>query len=352
MPLGPGAAAALLVVAAQGLFALTDSFAPLVADDMSIWQFQAIRAALMLPVALAVAVMFGSWQRILPRAPGPVALRTVLNVLALGAYFAVLPVLPFGQAAAGFFTTPIWVVIYLGLSGDGAPDRRMWLTLGLGFGGAALAVGVGGEVDPLALVPVVAGGVNALSILVTNRHCREEDACALLFWSIAGFLALGLAGVAVAVFAGSVMAPVAGGAALGQVLFVQPTPLELEMLLLSAALGLSSILGAGLLMRGYQMGENASVALFDYSYLVWAAVVSATLWGQAPTMTGLAGLGLIMLAGIFAVAPRRPAAEEGAARAPDRAAPHAAMPASMNCVSAAKSWNTKQSSNRSSGRLR
>jgi drug/metabolite transporter (DMT)-like permease len=301
MSIGSGAIAAVLVISAQGLFALTDSFAPLVANDMSIWQFQAIRAALMLPVAFAVAVMFGSWQRILPRSPGPVALRTVLNVLALGAYFAVLPVLPFGQAAAGFFTTPIWVVIYLSLSGGGAPDRRMWLTMGLGFGGAALAVGVGGEFNPLALVPVAAGGVNALSILITNRHCREEDACALLFWSIAGFLALGLVGVAVAVLAGAGAIDSAAGA----VLFVQPAPVEFKMLLLSAALGLSSIIGAGLLMRGYQMGENASVALFDYSYLVWAAVASATLWGQAPTATGLAGLGLIMLAGVAAVAPRR-----------------------------------------------
>jgi drug/metabolite transporter (DMT)-like permease len=316
MSIGSGAVAAVLVVAAQGLFALTDSFAPLVANDMSIWQFQAIRAALMLPVALAVAVMFGSWQRILPRAPWPVALRTILSVFALGAYFAVLPVLPFGQAAAGFFTTPIWVVIYLSLSGGDAPDRRMWLTIGLGFGGAALAVGVGSEINPLAVVPVLAGGVNALSILVTNRHCREEDACALLFWSIAGFLALGLVGVAVAVVIGTGAAAGADGDALGQLLFVPPTPVEAEMLLLSAALGLSSIIGAGLLMRGYQMGENASVALFDYSYLVWAAVVSATLWGQAPTTTGLAGLGLIMLAGMVAVAPRRRASVEGAAVAP------------------------------------
>ena len=305
LSIGSGAIAAFLVVSAQGLFALTDSFAPAVANDMSIWQFQAIRAALMLPVAFAVAVMFGSWQRILPRSPGPVALRTALNVVAIGAYFAVLPVLPFGQAAAGFFTTPIWVVIYLSLSGNGAPDRRMWLTLGLGFGGAALAVGVGGAINPLAVIPVVAGGVNALSILVTNRHCRDEDACALLFWSIAGFLALGLVGVAVAVVVGADAVPGVAGGSLGQVLFVPPTPVEAEMLLLSAALGLSSIIGAGLLMRGYQMGKNASVALFDYSYLVWAAIVSATLWGQAPTTTGLAGLALIMLAGMVAVAPRR-----------------------------------------------
>lgn len=298
---GSGAAAAVLVVAAQGLFALTDSFAPFVADGMSIWQFQAVRAALMLPVAFTAAVMFGSWQRILPKAAVPVALRTVLNVLALGAYFAVLPVLPFGQAAAGFFTTPIWVGICLSLTGGAVADRRMWLTVGLGFCGVALAVGVGGAggVDPLALVPVAAGGVNALSILITNRHCRDEDACALLFWSIAGFLILGLVGVAVAVWAAG------AGTTLGapEVLFVQPTPIEGEMLLLSAALGLSSILGAGLLMRGYQIGENASIALFDYSYLIWAAVVSATLWGQAPTRTGLTGLALIFLAGAVAVLP-------------------------------------------------
>ncbi len=307
LSIGSGAIAAVLVVSAQGLFALTDSFAPFVADDMSIWQFQAIRAALMLPVAFAVAVMFGSWQRILPRAPGPVALRTALNVVALGAYFAVLPVLPFGQAAAGFFTTPIWVVICLSLSG-GASDRRMWLTVALGFGGAALAVGVGGEINPLALVPVAAGGLNALSILVTNRHCRDEDTCALLFWSIAGFLALGLVGVAVALFMGAGAVP---GAA-GEVLFMQPSSVGVKMLLLAAALGLSSILGAGLLMRGYQMGKNASVALFDYSYLVWAALVSTALWGQAPTMTGLAGLALIMLAGVVAIAPKRRAVADRA----------------------------------------
>jgi drug/metabolite transporter (DMT)-like permease len=49
------------------------------------------------------------------------------------------------------------------------------------------------------------------------------------------------------------------------------------------------------------------VALFDYSYLVWAAVVSATLWGQAPTATGLAGLALIIAAGAVAIAPKRQA---------------------------------------------
>ena len=308
LSIGSGALAAVLVVSAQGLFALTDSFAPFVADDMSIWQFQAIRAALMLPVAFTIAVMFGSWQRILPRAPGPVALRTVLNVVALGAYFAVLPVLPFGQAAAGFFTTPIWVVICLSVSGGGAPDKRMLATVALGFGGAALAVGIGGEINPLALVPVAAGGLNALSILVTNRHCRDEDVCALLFWSIAGFLALGLAGVAVVVYLGADAAP----GAVGEMLFMQPSAVGAKMLFLAAALGVSSIIGAGLLMRGYQMGKNASVALFDYSYLVWAALVSTALWGQAPTMTGLAGLVLIMLAGVVAIAPKRRAVTEGA----------------------------------------
>jgi drug/metabolite transporter (DMT)-like permease len=192
--------------------------------------------------------------------------------------------------------------------GGGTSDRRMWLTVALGFAGAALAVGVGGEIDPLALIPVAAGGLNALSILVTNRHCRNEDVCALLFWSIAGFLALGLVGVAVAVWFGAGAAP---GAA-GEMLFMQPSAVGTKMLLLAAALGLSSILGAGLLMRGYQIGTSASVALFDYSYLVWAALVSTALWGQAPTVTGLAGLALIMLAGIVAVAPMRRAAAEDA----------------------------------------
>ncbi len=303
LAIGTGASAAFLVVLAQGLFALTDSFAPLVAADMSIWEFQAIRAALMLPVAGAMAVLFGSWRRILAQAPRAVALRTVLNVVALGAYFAVLPLLPLGQAAAGFFTTPLWVALCLSIAGRSGNDGRLWLTVMLGFCGAALAVGVGrgGGVEPLALVPVAAGAVNAVSVLITNEHCREEDPCALLFWSIAGFLGLGLIGLGASAW----LAPIGRAAGAPEILFVQPAPVDSGMLLMSAALGLSSIIGAGLLMRGYQMGENASVALFDYSYLVWAAIVSAALWGQAPTATGLAGLALIVAAGVLAVAPRR-----------------------------------------------
>ena len=100
--------------------------------------------------------------------------------------------------------------------------------------------------------------------------------------------------------------------ATGEVLFMQPSTVGVKMLLLAAALGVSSIIGAGLLMRGYQMGKNASVALFDYSYLVWAALVSTALWGQAPTATGLAGLVLIMLAGVVAIAPRRRAVADRA----------------------------------------
>jgi len=45
-------------------------------------------------------------------------------------------------------------------------------------------------------------------------------------------------------------------------------------------------------------------------------VVSATLWGQAPTATGLAGLALILMAGVVAIAPKRqPAEPEGLAAA-------------------------------------
>ena len=294
-----GLAAAFFVVGAQGLLALTDSFAPFVAAEMSVWQFHVIRAGMMLPVILIAIRMMGTGQRFWPRAPGAVAVRTILNVAALGSYFAVLPQVPLAQAAAGLFTAPVWVVLFLALREGRLPDRHSFSAALIGFSGVVMALGSGGELtsDPAAFVPVVSGALYALSVLSTNRRCAHEAPCSLLFWNVLGFAILGAAGMAVV----AVMSPDAAAIAARPHLIMGPQWVAPAMLVLIAILGAMSILAVGLLTRGYQTGNAQYVALFDYSYLIWAAVFSATLWDRAPSHYELIGLCLILLAGAGAL---------------------------------------------------
>lgn len=299
-----GLAAVFYVVCAQGLLALTDSFAPFVAAEMSVWQFHVVRAGMMLPVILIAIRLMRTGDRLIPAAPRAVLVRTLLNVAALGSYFAVLPQVPLAQAAAGLFTAPVWVVLFLALRDGVWPSRNSVAAAIVGFSGVVLALGSGGEMttDLAAFVPIGSGALYALSVIATNRACAVEAPCSLLFWNVLGFALLGAAGMAAVPLIGANADTVA---ALPHLL-TGPRSVAPDMLVLIAMLGCMSILAVGLLTRGYQTGEAQSVALFDYSYLVWAAGFSALLWDKVPSGVEIAGLVLILLAGASALSRPQP----------------------------------------------
>jgi drug/metabolite transporter (DMT)-like permease len=58
-----------------------------------------------------------------------------------------------------------------------------------------------------------------------------------------------------------------------------------------------SLLGIGLIFRGYLLGEASHVAVFEYSLLVFASFWAWVLWSQIVPPLGLAGMVLIAMAG-------------------------------------------------------
>ena len=65
-----------------------------------------------------------------------------------------------------------------------------------------------------------------------------------------------------------------------------------------AVQAVGSLIGIGLIFRGYQLGEASQVAVFEYSLLVFASFWAWVLWGQTVPLLGFIGMGLIALAGI------------------------------------------------------
>ena len=74
-------------------------------------------------------------------------------------------------------------------------------------------------------------------------------------------------------------------------------PLDAEMLFWFAVQAVGSLIGIGLIFRGYQLGEASQVAVFEYSLLVFASFWAWILWGQTVPALGLAGMVLIAVAG-------------------------------------------------------
>ncbi len=61
---------------------------------------------------------------------------------------------------------------------------------------------------------------------------------------------------------------------------------------------IGSIFAVGLIFRGYQLGDAAQVAIYEYSLLVFAAGWSYLMFSQTVDLMMAMGMGFIILSGI------------------------------------------------------
>jgi drug/metabolite transporter (DMT)-like permease len=307
---------ALWIVGGMALIAVSDNLVGQVAREIGLWQFHVLRSGLVLPVALALAWAAGRFARLWPHAPGAVALRTAFSTLSLLMYFAALPAVGIAQAAAGLFTSPIWVALVSALAfGERVGPRRL-VGAGVGFAGVCLVLGVGAApVRPMAAVAVAAGLMWGLSVIWTRRYCLGESAAALAVWQFVAFLGAGLAGLAALPWLGTALAGVEGA---GFATLPWRVPGR-ETLGLVAFIGLAGIVATACLARGYMSGPPSIVALFDFSFLFWAPFFAWVLWAETVTPRIGLGMALILVAGALAVWSGERAAA-GAAPGPGRSA--------------------------------
>ncbi|GMG85480.1 DMT family transporter [Paralimibaculum aggregatum] len=291
-------AGAIWITGGMAAIALTDNLMPLVAERLSLWHFHALRAALVLPAVLALAAFNGHLARLRPQAPRRLAERTGFAVLAMLLYFAALPAVGIAQASAGLFTSPIWVVIFEWvLHGERMGPRRLG-ALALGAGGVWLVLDPGtGPGGPMALVAVASGAAYALGLIWTGRYCRAESAVALSIWLFVGLGAAGLLGIAARPWLAEALAGVPGTG-----FATRPWDgLDAATLGWIAVIGLGGMTASICLAQGYKMGEASLMALFDFSFLLWAPLFAWAIWGSALAPQTALGMALIVGAGALAV---------------------------------------------------
>ncbi len=283
--LRPGLAAASIL---GGMFVLgiTDNFVPYISETGSLWQFHMVRGVLsVVLLALIAAVGIGmirplSWRAVLGRSLFPASAMLI--------YFGCLSVLPIGVVVAGLFTAPMFVLlISVFFQGESVGLVRIGAVV-LGFVGALLVIQPDpSALDPIAFAPIVAGMLYAIGAVVTRLWCAQESTIALsagFFGMLALFGAIGL-----------LILPAGGPEGFEGFVLRGWVPLTADMWFWIAVQAVGSIIGIGLIFRGYLLGEAGYVAVFEYSLLVFASFWAWILWGQ--TVGPLALLGMVMIAG-------------------------------------------------------
>ncbi len=276
-----------------GMFTLgvTDNLIPFISDRSSLWLFQAARSATTLPlIALMTLLGFGT---LAARRPGWVLARNFFTATALLIYFGCLALLPIGVVVAGLFTAPIFVLVLSVLLRGQTIGRWRWAAVAVGFVGALAVVWPDdGGLTPLSLLPILAGLFYAVGAIGTRAWCEGESVpvMTLAYFAILGVY--GLLGLAVLT-----LWPIATAAGADGWVTRGYVPVDATMVWVTGAQALGSVIGVGLLTRGYQLGEASYVAINEYSLIVFAALFGWLIWGQTLGPLALFGVALIILSG-------------------------------------------------------
>lgn len=260
-------------------FSTADALIKLSSGRFSVFQIAATLSLFAFVPVLAMTRSQGGWWALVPRRWHLVATRGVLTALGAIMAWRAFGLLPLSEAYAILFTSPILVTALSGpLLGERVTGAR-WAAAGVGFLGVMLMLnpdfstfGVG---HAFAMGGVLCG---AVSFLVLRKIGGSEPTPSIL---TAVFTAI--------ILASAPMIPST---------FVVPTFHELGLMALA---GLLMGCGQAVLVMATRDAPAAVVAPFQYTQMLWAVMFGAFLFGDRPTPLLIAGLGVVVLSGLYTI---------------------------------------------------
>lgn len=289
------ALAASLMVGSLCMLSLQDSLVKLASADVSLWQFQSLRALCNLATLLVLSRFIWGDATAYPKRLWAVALRSGFLIGAMVCFFGAVPFLGLSHIAAGLYVFPLFVAVLSAVVlGEHVGPRRI-LAVVAGFAGTLLILKPASEsFQWVSLAPVLAGLFYAATVLTTRKLCRDESPATLAMGVSVAFVILGAVGIAVM----ETLQP-AALAASWPYLFVGWNPLGMEtaaIIVACSALNLTANIG---LARAYQSAESSWLAPFDYSYLIFATFWGIVMWADVPDALSFAGMAMIAASGCY-----------------------------------------------------
>ena len=279
----------LLLLFSMFVLSLMDACNKRLAADYDPLQINWFRYAVFSLFALWFCRRRGLLRSLASRRPGVQVARSLLAVTQNVLIVASLAHLPLAEVMALVSAAPLIGMLFAPLLGERVGARR-WLAVAVAFAGVLVILRPGfGLFDPWSLVVLAAAAMFAAYQLLTRLVSAHDPLETTL-------LMTALPAAAAVSFA----APV-----------VWRAPEGSAWLLLLAAGGLAS-LGHFIMIKAFEAAEASTLQPFNYSLLLWAALLGFVLFGETPDLATAIGAGLIVASGLYAF---RRAAPQPAIRA-------------------------------------
>jgi drug/metabolite transporter (DMT)-like permease len=272
----------LLMILSTAIFACQDAISRHLGSHYSIVTIVAIRFWVFAAFVLALAASRSGGIRRVARSRrlGLQILRGLLLAAEVIVMVVVFVKLGLIGAHAVFSVYPLLVAALAGpVLGEYVGWRRGVAIL-VGLAGVLVILRPGFQVfSPWALVALIAALMFAVYGLLTRLVASVDGAETSFFWT----------GVAAA-----------GGLTLVAPFFWTPITDPLDMALMGV-LCLTAIIGHFVLIKAYSLAEAGVIQPFSYFQLVFIGIIGYSLFGERPDGWTLAGAGIILSAGLYAL---------------------------------------------------
>jgi drug/metabolite transporter (DMT)-like permease len=275
---------ALLVAGASLLFALMGLCVKVASAQYGAGEIVFYRA--LVGMALMAVLLRARGGTLRTRMPGMHFWRSASGVLALCLWFYALGRLPLATAMTLNYTSSVWMAMFLlggsVLFGQAGIDGRLVAAVLAGFAGVALILRPTIEQQQLwpGLVGLTSGLLAALAYLQVTALGRagEPETRIVFYFSLGG------------VVAGALLTLAGGG----------PRPHTAGGLALLLTIGVLASAAQLMMTRAYSIGQTLSNAALQYLGIVFAFAFGVWLFDDRITAPAVAGMLLIVAAGITA----------------------------------------------------
>lgn len=263
-----------------GAFSLTDALAKWMVGAAPILEIVAIRNSFTLLLILPAVVRAGGVRALKTRRGWGHAGRAVLSVGALLTFFEALRYLPLATCIAIGFAAPLFMTLssVVLLREHVGPHR--WAAIALGFVGVLIISwpDSGGFISWPALLMVISSLCFALAMTSVRWLSRTESDVAMLVYQNAGMLTAGVVGLPF------VWQPL-GAIEIGGI----------------AAMAVTLAVGQVFTIRAFREAPVGVVAPFEYTELLWAALIGYIVWNELPDAHVWAGAMVVVVSGIYII---------------------------------------------------
>ena len=280
------------------LFSTQDAIIKSISHDHAVTLAMAIRCIVALPLLLLMVHFECGVAKLRSPLFWALVMRGGILLVAYTSYYMALPALPLAEAIALFFAAPIIVTILsVPMLGEKVSGQS-WAAIALGFIGVLVIMQPGTALfNPAALFSLVSAATYALAMIIARKLGVTEPATVMAFYQNVVYF---LGAVLIAAFFAIAGIDHLGHPSFDFLVRAWAWPDNYDLFLMGIC-GAIAAVAMSLLTNAYRMADANLVTVFEYTGMFWGPLWGFLFFSEIPRWTTVAGLGLILLAGLISI---------------------------------------------------